>query len=106
VGLDFVSVKDQHGAALYILHHPNVTESRRFERLKTDIVQARPNAQVELFDVSRPDGERIRDFYDIMPESLPSAFIIADDDTLLHHWQGSHIPGADTICHYLSQTNG
>ncbi len=106
MGLDFTSIKDEEGAAVYVLHNPSVTETRRFEQLKADILQAKPDAQVELLDASRPESESIRDFYDIMPETLPVVFIIADDDTILYQWQSAEIPAADVICHYLSQTNG
>ena len=106
MGLDFTSIKDEDGAAVYVLHNPSVTESRRFEQLKIDIVALKPTAQVELLDASRPEGEKVRDFYDFMPETLPVVFVIADDDTILYQWQSSEIPAADVICHYLSQTNG
>jgi 3-deoxy-D-manno-octulosonic-acid transferase len=106
MGLDFTSIPDKEGSALYIIHNPSVTEERRFEELKKEINQSSPEAQVVLLDISTADAEQVRDFYDIMPESIPTAFIIADDDTLQHQWYGEDIPSADVICYHLSQING
>ena len=106
MGLDFTSIRDNEGAALYIIHNPSVTERRRFEDLQKQINESAPTAQAILLDISSAQSEQVRDFYDIMPESLPVALLIADDDTVKYQWAGEDIPAADVICHYLGQMNG
>lgn len=106
MGLDFTNIKDSDGAEIYILHHPSFTETRQFEQLQKDIAASRPNDQVVLLDVNGAQGEQVRDFYDIMPETLPIVMVIADDDSILYQWSGDAIPAADVICSQLSRTNG
>ncbi|MBP7837143.1 hypothetical protein KA021_00385 [Candidatus Saccharibacteria bacterium] len=106
MGLDFTNIQDSDGAAIYILHHPSFTETRQFEQLQKDIAASRPDDQVILLDVNDTQGEQVRDFYDIMPETLPLVMVIADDDSILYQWSGDAIPAADVICSQLSRTDG
>jgi hypothetical protein len=105
MGLDFTDIKDHEGAALYILHTGNTLENERLQRLADEIAKTAPH-QVVLLDVSTPNGEKVRDFYDIMPGQLPAVLIVRDDDSLAHHWFGSEIPtsGGD-IAYRLQQTS-
>lgn len=105
MGLDFTNIKDSEGAALYILHTGNTIEGERLERLATEIKQDAPH-QVVMLDVSTPDGEKVRDFYDITPSQLPAILIVRDDDSLAYQWFGSEIPtsGSD-IAYRLRQTS-
>ncbi len=105
MGLDFTSIKDTEGAALYILHTGNTLENERLQRLAAE-VQEQTQHQVVTLDVSTPDGEKVRDFYDITPGQLPAVLIVRDDDSLVYQWHGSEIPtsGSD-IAYRLRQTN-
>lgn len=105
MGLDFTGIKDSEGAALYILHTGNTLENERLQRLAAEVKKSAPH-QVIFLDVSSVDGEKVRDFYDIMPNQLPAALIVRDDDSLAHHWYGSEIPlsGSD-IAYRLRQTS-
>jgi arginine repressor len=106
MGLDFTSIPDKEGAALYMLHNGNSIVLQQLTRLKDEIA-ATSQHQVVLVDVHTPDGEQIRDFYNINADSLPVLMIIADDDSILYQWSGSSIPtnGSD-IVYQLNQING
>ena len=105
MGLDFTNIADNDGAALYILHTRNTRETERFERLAADIAKQTQH-QVVLLDVNTQDGEKVRDFYDIMPEQLPAALVIRDDDSIAHQWFGEYIPtSASDIVYHLRQTS-
>lgn len=106
MGLDFTSIKDNDGAAVYIIYNPSLSEARRFEEFKKEVLGSQPNAQVVLLDITSGDAEQVRDFYDIDPESLPAVLVIADDDTLQYQWYGAEIPAVDVVCYHLSQING
>ena len=102
MGLDFTSIPDRDGAALYILHTGNTLEIQNFQHLADEIATT-DNHQVILVDISTPDGEKIRDFYDITPEQLPVAMIVNDDDSIATQWAGQAIPAADVIAFQLRQ---
>lgn len=93
MGLDFTSIPDRTGAALYVLHTGNSVELDRLERLKHDI-ETQDSHQVVLIDINTPDGEKVRDFYDLDAGQLPTALIIGDDDGIAFRWDGSAIPTA------------
>ncbi len=93
MGLDFTNIPDREGAALYIVHTGNSVELDRLEQLKRDI-EAQDDHQVVLIDVNTPDGEKVRDFYDIDAGSLPVALIVADDDSIVFRWDNTAIPTA------------
>ncbi len=102
MGLDFTSIPDKTGAALYILHTGSMLEAERLEHLRDEISRT-DNHQVVLVDVTTADGEKIRDFYDITADQLPVAMIIADDDSIAQQWSGDAIPAADVITYQLDQ---
>lgn len=91
MGLDFTHIADKQGAALYVLYGGSHQDQQTFTRLKEDI-EKQTNHQVVLLDVTTPDGENVRDFYDIMPEQLPAVFIVKDDDSIAQMWSGTGIP--------------
>jgi hypothetical protein len=103
MGLDFTSIPDREGAALYILHTGNTLDLERLTRLQAEIANE-ANHQIVLVDVNTADGEQIRAFYAIELESLPVLMIIGDDDSILYQWDSSSIPnnGSD-IAYQLNQ---
>lgn len=106
MGLDFTNIPDGEGAAVYVLHYPTFTDTKRFEELKKDVLSSSPGSQIVLLDVNGAQGEQVRDFYDITPESLPTVMLIADDDSIIYQWSGDAIPAADVICSQLRRANG
>jgi hypothetical protein len=106
MGLDFTNIKDSEGIAVYILHQPNFTQTQQCIKLRAQITLVRPKATVVVLDLSTADAERVRDFYDILPEAAPTVLLVADDDTIKFQWSGHEIPGVSTICYQLAQLNG
>lgn len=104
MGLDFTSIPDHEGAALYILHTRSSREIERLERLVGDVAKETTH-QAVLIDIKTPDGEKVRDFYDLPIEQLPVALIVRDDDSLAQHWYGDYIPTAKDIAYHLRQTS-
>lgn len=102
MGLDFTNIPDREGAACYVLSHGTVRELAQFERIAQDIAK-NCSHQMHILDVKTVNGEKVRDFYDIMPEQLPAILIIRDDDSLANLWVGTEIPSADIIAHALNQ---
>jgi hypothetical protein len=102
MGLDFTDIPDREGAALYILHTGNTLELQKFQHLADEIATS-DGHQAILVDVNTPDGEKIRDFYDIMPEQLPVVMVVKDDDSIAAQWAGSEIPASDVITYQLRQ---
>lgn len=106
MGLDFTSIPDREGAALYVLHTGNTVDLQRLTRL-TDEVAAATNHQIVLIGVNTPDGEKIRDFYDLDAGMLPIVMIVQDNDSIAMQWSGSSIPtsGSD-IAYQLNRISG
>jgi pantothenate kinase len=102
MGLDFTNIKDRSGVALYILHNSNTVELARLESLAEE-VQKLCDHQIAIIDIKTPNGEQIRDFYDVLPEQLPVVLCIRDDDTIAQMWSGHSIPAADVIAFTLKQ---
>lgn len=106
MGLDFTSIPDREGAALYVLHNGNTVAVQRLTRLKDEITAASSH-QVVLVDVNTPDGKNICEFYQINADSLPVAMIVADDDTIPYQWSGDAIPtNANDIIYQLNRISG
>ncbi len=100
MGLDFTHIADKQGAALYVLYAGGQQDLQTFTRLKEEI-NKQTTHQVALLDVTTPDGENVRDFYDIMPEQLPAVFIVKDDDSIAQMWSSTDIPSnsSDIVFH-------
>lgn len=105
MGLDFTKITDNAGAALHVLYGGGQQDTQTFTRLKESIEQ-QSGHQVVLLDINTPDGEKVRDFYDILPEQMPAAFIVRDDDSLVQLWTGMDIPSYENeIVYQLKQTS-
>lgn len=103
MGLDFTNIADGAGAALYVLYAGGQQDLRTYTRLQEDLAKETSH-QCVLLDVKTPDGEKVRDFYDIFPEQLPALFIVRDDDSIARMWSGSEIPSnVSDIAFHLRQ---
>lgn len=103
--LDFTSIPDRQGPAVYLLGLPPNEEALR--RLGQEVVATTGgSAQVTYLDSTSADGIRVAEFYDIAIESLPAILIVQDDDTLYQSWTGMDLPAADVVAHYINQITG
>lgn len=101
MGLDFTNISDRRGAALYYIHHGLHTEEQFAERLQRDVKASLPDVQIVSVSVRSADGEKIRDFYDVMPEQLPVLLIVRDDDSLAGMYGSSDMPPTDQLAYIL-----
>lgn len=102
MGLEFTNIKDRSGVALYVLHNSNSMELTRLKSLAEEVRQLCEH-QVAIIDIKTPNGEQIRDFYDILPEQLPVVLCVRDDDSIAQMWSDQSIPAADVIAFTLKQ---
>ncbi len=103
MGLDFTSIKDRHGAAVYIIHSGNVLEQRAAERLAADLAKRAPKHQIEVLSAKSKDGESIVAFYSLNRMSFPHVLVVRDDDQLAHHWYGQSLPTAEQMAFSLQR---
>lgn len=101
--LENTSIPDREGAALYAVSSHDTATYQKLERLCSE-VQAHCSNQTMLLEPKSPDAQKLCDFYDVLPEQLPVAMIVRDDDTLIELWYGEQIPtnGSD-VAFRLSQ---
>lgn len=101
MGLEFTDIPDREGAAIYYIHHGSHSDETFTERLRRDIQDRLPDSQVVSVSVRTPDGEKIRDFYDILPERLPALLIVRDDDSLAGIYGATDMPPTDQLAYML-----
>lgn len=103
--LDFTSIPDRRGPAVYLLGLPPNEDTLR--QLGQEIVaQVGGAAQVVYLDSESADGIQVAEFYGLMRESLPAVLIVQDDDTLYQSWAGTDMPAADVVAHYINEIVG
>lgn len=103
--LENTTIPDREGAALYAISSRDTATFRNLERLLTEVTTLCKN-QTVLLEPTSQDAQRVLDFYDILPEQLPVAMIVRDDDSLVELWYGTSIPtSASDIAYRLSQTS-
>lgn len=104
MALEFTSIPDRHGPAVYILHNHSARLAAQFTRLAEEIDALTPDeTQVCLLEPSRGDGLAVKEFYGLTV--FPVVMIILDDDTVYQMWV-SDIPRPDEVSYALSTING
>jgi hypothetical protein len=101
MGLDFSTIKDQDGAAVYIIHDGSMQNAAQMERLASD-VKGRTSKQVVVISAKDDNGRKIIDFYDLEGNSN-IVLLVRDDDQIHQMWRGNEIPGADQIAYFAEQ---
>lgn len=103
--LENTSIPDHEGAALYAISSHDTATYQKLERLIAEVKEGCSN-QTVLLEADSTDARAVCDFYDVLPEQLPVAMIVRDDDTLVELWYGDQIPftGSD-IAFRLSQVS-
>ena len=103
MGLDFLhSVKDRHGAAIYLLHNGSSFQERQFAAYATQLSQ-HTKQEVQLFSIREANGAKLADFYDITAEQLPAILIVRDTDELAGSWYGVNLPLAQDVAYQASK---
>jgi hypothetical protein len=102
MGLDFTSIKDKSGAAVYIVHDGSVSQQRQCDKLAAELNEHTPKHQVLVISIKSHDGEQIANFYSLDRMSFPHALVVRDNDELAHHWYGHNgIPRAAELAFTL-----
>jgi len=88
MGLEFTTISDLQGAAIYFLHDGSEHNKSSFTGLMSD-VQRRTKKQCVLLDSKSEDGMKIRRFYAL--KGTHFVIIVRDNDQLHHVWSdGEH----------------
>ena len=104
MGLDFTSIPDREGAAIYLMHNAGIEQQRQMEHLAEQL-RGSTDAQLEIIDGSSSDGRQIEQFYDLAPDNYPYVLIVRDDDELVAQWGGSEQPTAEQIAFTANAAN-
>lgn len=101
MGLDFLSIKDLHGVAIFLIHDGTRLSAQRMEHL-ADTIKRHTRKQVIVLSVKDHDAMKLIDFYDLQGHNL--ALLIRDDDQLHQVWHDKEIPSGDQIAYLAEQT--
>ncbi len=99
MALDFTTIKDAEGPAVYLLHDGSHSQQRRLEEIADKIRAHRSKLQTVVISVRDPNGDKLQSFYSLPSAELPHILVVRDNDELAYHWSGQHIPTIDVIIH-------
>lgn len=94
MGLEFTQIKDNQGAAVYVIHDGLTRSEQKMKRM-ADEIQKYTSKQVVSLSTHDVDAIKIIDFYDLHQGN--QVLIVRDNDELLHMWTENELPGADEI---------
>lgn len=83
MALDFTQIKDEPGAAVFLLHDGTVQGEQEFIQLRESVRQ-KTKKQVVVLSADEGPGRAIVDFYDLRGSKF--ALVVRDDDQLHHTW--------------------
>lgn len=105
MALDFTTIADRIGPAVYIIGDGAFDMEHRLKQLGEDIDKlTEDETQVVYLDPNSQDGQAVKEFYSL--GTLPVILIVMDDDTVPHQWVGSSLPRPDEVSYALSRING
>lgn len=88
MGLDFTSIKDHPGSALYFIFDGTERDKNKFSSLMQD-VQRKTRKQCLLLDIKDKDSRKIINFYQLRGTHF--VLLVGDNDQLHHVWSdGEH----------------
>lgn len=97
--LSFTAIPDRTGLAVYCLYDGTATQQRSVQRLVNALTSMLPRHQILILSAKDPNGEKIRDFYDLHVGTFPHVLLVKDNDELASFWSGSEVPSAEVIAH-------
>lgn len=100
MGLDFTDIKDQPGAAVYLIHDGSMTSQGNMERL-AQAVSGATSKQVLVIAADDTTGRQILEFYGLTAKNY--VIIVRDDDQLFQSWNETELPNADQIAYAVEQ---
>lgn len=88
MGLDFTTIKDRHGSAIYFIHDGSDKDRIHFEKLAEEI-EHRTKKQTVVMSKDEKNAMDIIKFYQL--KGTHFVLIVRDDDQLHHYWSnGDH----------------
>ena len=100
MALDFTTIKDEPGSAIFMLHAGTEMDKSDFERLAAD-VRTRTRKQIILLPVNETIGRSIIEFYQLRGTHF--ILIVRDDDQLHHVWSDGERFDASHIAYTAEQ---
>lgn len=106
MGLDFLeSIKDEEGAAIYLVHDGGGYQERRINEYVEEL-KKHTSREIEVFSAREGNGAKLADFYDILEEKLPAILVIRDSDELACEWYGLDLPSPEEVVYQADQISG
>lgn len=100
MALDFTSIKDSEGAAIFLIHDGSTVKQKQADRLYREL-QKLTRLQIVIVSAREQNGVKIRDFYDLTNENI--ILIIRDNDEIHALWQDPDIPSAQQLAYSANQ---
>ena len=100
MALDFLSLKDRQGVAIFLISDGMTRNQQGMTRLSEELT-LKTNYQIIELSTGDSDAKKIFDFYDL--KSGNHILLIGDTDELLHAWVGNELPNASQIAHIANQ---
>lgn len=102
MGLDFTSIPDREGVALYVIHDGSVQEEQRWKEY-IEHLNSMCGAQTVIMSIRDNDAKKIMEFYGIEETEIPVALAVQDDDEIAYKWAGISMPNQEEVTHLLDQ---
>lgn len=82
-----------------MLYHPDSEHARSVLTFKGDFERSTPE-KIELVSLETVEGAEMAKLYDIT--TYPAVIVRTDDDQLVKHWEGDHLPLIGEVLSYLA----
>lgn len=83
MGLDFTTIKDQIGSAIFLIHDGTDRDKEKFNQL-AESLRTRSNKQIIVMSSDENNAQKIVSFYKLRGTHF--VLIVRDDDQLHHVW--------------------
>ena len=100
MGLDFTTIKDHAGSAIYLIHDGTENGKLTFESLAEDL-KTRSKKQIIILSSDEENGKEIIEFYQLRGNQF--VLIVRDDDQLHHVWSDGERFDASQIAYTAEQ---
>jgi predicted DNA-binding transcriptional regulator YafY len=103
MGLDFTNIKDQDGAAIYLIHDGSPQSQSKMEQLASAVRQ-KSQKQIVIMAIDDENTQKIIDFYNL--GNGEQVLLVSDDDQLQQVWSGDEISADPSQIIYLAERSG
>jgi hypothetical protein len=102
MGLDFTNIKDDPGAAIFILHDGTEQDEKEMKELGIDL-NVKTKKQVIVTSATDTVGRNIIDFYHLSGSHF--VLIVLEDDELYHVWSDGERFDPAEIMYFAEQVS-